>query len=77
VTAGSCPVPGCENTRNSNHMMCRSCWSRVSKETQSAVYKAWRRYSGAAGRGAEPAAFREARDIYFATRERAINEADA
>jgi len=73
----TCPVPGCPRTRNRNHMMCRECWSRVPKDTQSAVYKAWRAYSRAAGRGTDPAAFREAREIYFAIRERAIRESEA
>jgi len=72
----SCPVPGCPRTRNRNHMMCRECWSRVSKDTQSAVYKAWRTYSRVADTASD-AAHREAHDIYFAIRERAIREAEA
>jgi len=56
-------------------MMCRDCWSNVTKDTQSAVYKAWRRYARAAKAGADD--FGEARDIYHAIRDRAIREAEA
>ena len=72
----ACPVPGCPRTRNRNHMMCRECWSRVTRPTQSAVYKAWRAYNRASLGGNETA-YREAHEIYFAIRERAIREAEA
>lgn len=73
----SCPVPGCPHTRSSSKMLCLGCWRRVSKPTQTAVYKAWRAYSRAAGSGAAPEVFRAARDAYFAIRDRAIQEAEA
>lgn len=72
-----CPVPGCPRPRPASKMLCLVCWRRVSKPTQSAVYKAWRAYSRAAGNGADPEVFRAARTAYFEVRERAIQEAEA
>lgn len=73
-----CPVPGCERTKQSGHMMCREDWRRVTKPTQAKVYATWRRVNSASFPVAdeEGAADRAWAD-YFAIREQAIREAEA
>jgi hypothetical protein len=74
-TTDRCPVPDCPNMRNGDKMLCLTCWRRVTRPTQSAVYKAWRDYSRAANRGSDD--FASKREAYYAIREQAIREAEA
>lgn len=71
----TCPVPGCPRVRQRTHMMCRTCWRRVTHPTQTQVYAAFRAYSKAATSGAEN--FGAAHDAYYDIREQAIREAEA
>lgn len=44
----NCPIAACPNTRPRTHAMCRSCWAKVPRDLQQAVYRTYRSAPGSA-----------------------------
>jgi hypothetical protein len=42
----SCPIPGCRNTRQAEHLMCSACWYTVPHPTRSRVWREFKKRPG-------------------------------
>jgi len=38
----TCPVPGCDRTKPSTHLMCKGHWAMVPKDLRDEVWSAWK-----------------------------------